>query len=53
MKILFISNLKKPSCAPKQDVLELMTLWHVILFQCRADDPTTPLTIIKRLNEAK
>ena len=27
-KIPFISNLKKPACATKQDVLELATLWY-------------------------
>ena len=25
----FISNLKKPACAPKRDVLELVTLWYL------------------------
>jgi hypothetical protein len=29
LKIPFISNLKKPACAPKPDVLELPTLWYV------------------------
>ena len=29
-KIPFISNLKKPACASKQDVLELMTLRYII-----------------------
>ena len=28
-KIPFISNLKKPACASKQDMLELATLWLV------------------------
>ena len=30
MKIPFISNLKKPACASKQDVLELATLGYVL-----------------------
>ena len=28
-KIPFISNLKMPACASKQDVLELATLWYM------------------------
>ena len=30
-KIPFISNLKKPACASKRDVLELATLRYVVL----------------------
>ena len=32
MKIPFISNLKKPACASKQDVLELATLQYVPIY---------------------
>ena len=33
MKIPFISNLKKPSCDSKREVLELATLWNILLGQ--------------------